>query len=71
MFSFLTKSSIMLEELLEGCIKLECTMLSASLSSHQARVCLRVSHYLLLGRTTILSNTFHHMLPYAHSLLTL
>lgn len=71
MFSFLTKSSIVLEELLEGCIKLECTMLCASLSSYQICVCLRVSHYLLLSRMTILSNTFYHMLPYAHSLLTL
>jgi len=71
MFSLLTKSSIALEELLEGCVKLECTMFCASLSSHKIYVCLCVSHYLLLYRKTILSNTFYHMLPYDYSFLTI
>lgn len=70
MFSFLTKSSVALAELLQGCIKVECTMFSDFLSSYKIYVCLCVSHYLLLNRTTILSNTFYRMLPYDHYLLT-
>lgn len=64
-FGFLTKLSITLEELLEGCIKLECAMFCASLSSCNTSVCLCVSHYLLLN-----DHPVKHVLPHAFFVAT-